>query len=220
MTKLTKALANQAGTMTNDAAVTTIRLYLPRRPRLRTALAVTLVGTILGLLLVACAPEPTANVVPPDAQPGDLALEGCSYEIQGAEFAADCGTLVVPENRADPGTRLIGVPVMRVHAAADRPAEPIFFMNGGPGQSNMTFEPPLGLLADHDFVLVGYRGVDGSVRLECQEYGRALVRANGALLGDSARASRGAAAGRCAERLQAAGVDLAGYTMPEVIADI
>jgi pimeloyl-ACP methyl ester carboxylesterase len=159
-------------------------------------------------------------VVPLGARPGDLALEACSYKIQATKFAADCGTLVVPENRADPGSRLIAVPVVRVHAVADQPGEPIFFLQGGPGQSNLGIQPPLGLLANHDFVMVGYRGVDGSVRLDCPEYSQAVKGVGGDLLGAESQANLGAAAAACAQRLQASGVDLAGYSMPEVIADI
>ncbi len=206
--------------MHTDELIPAVRLHLRRLPRPRTPPGATMVGVILGLLLAACAPAPIGQAVPQGARPGELALEACSFKIQKTEFAADCGTLVVPENRANPGSRLIAVPVRRVHAAADQLGEPIFYLQGGPGQSNMGFEPPLGLLANHDFVMVGYRGVDGSVRLECPEYSRALRSTGGDLLSASARANLGAAAGACAQRWQAAGVDLAGYTIPEVIADV
>ena len=206
--------------MLTDTLITMVRSNLYRLPRLRSAQAVARVAAILGLLLAACASAPSGNEVPAGARSGDLTLEPCSYEIQKTEFAADCGTLVVPENRADPEARLITVPVMRVHAAAAQPGEPIFYLQGGPGQSNMGFKPPVGLLANHDFVMVGYRGIDGSARLDCPEYARALRNTGGDLLSASGRAGLRAAASECAQRLQAAGVDLAGYTVPEVIADM
>ncbi|MCC6187729.1 MAG: alpha/beta fold hydrolase [Anaerolineales bacterium] len=206
--------------MHTDEPTPAARFY-PRRPQpLRAALGAAILAAILGQLLAACAPARGGDVVPPGARPGDLSLKACAYKIQGTEFAADCGTLVVPENRADPGSRLIAVPVTRVRAQADQPAEPIFFLEGGPGQSNLGFEPPLGLLAGHDFVMVGYRGVDGTVRLDCPEYGQALKGIGGDLLSEASLARMGASAGECARRWQAAGVDLAGYTMPEVIADM
>jgi pimeloyl-ACP methyl ester carboxylesterase len=177
-------------------------------------------AALLSTVLAACAPARPGTVVPPGAQPGDLALEACSYKIKGTTFDADCGTLVVPENRAVAESHLISVPVMRIHAVADRPGEPVFWLQGGPGQSNLGIEPPLGLLDNHDFVMVGYRGVDGSVRLDCPEYGQAAKSIGGDLLGPESQANLAAAAGACAQRLQAAGVDLAGYTMPEVIADM
>lgn len=189
------------------------------RPRLSTWTGAALIVAVLGLLLAACAPARAGSAVPPGAQPGDLTLETCTYKIQGTAFDADCGTLVVPENRADPGARLIAVPVVRVHASAGQPAEPIFYLQGGPGQSNLGFEPPLGLLTNHDFVMVGYRGVDGTVRLECPEYGQAMKGVEDDLLSQATQAHLGEAARACARRLRAAGVDLAGYTMPEVIAD-
>ena len=57
---------------------------------------------------------------------------------------------------------------------ATSPAEPIFFLGGGPGMSNMTFKPPAWLLADHDVVLVGYRGVDRTPALASPEIAKAL----------------------------------------------
>jgi len=206
--------------MHTERSIPAVRRSLRRLPRRSGLMAATRVAALLGLLLAACAPAPGSHVVPANARAGDLTLEACSVKIQGTEFDADCGTLVVPENRAEPGSRLITVPVMRVHAAADQPAEPIFFLQGGPGQSNLGVEPPLGLLANHDFVMVGYRGVDGLVRLTCPEYSRALHGTGGDLLSVASRAGLGGAARACADRWQAAGVDLAGYTMPEVIGDL
>ena len=90
--------------MNTAAPITAIRNQR-RRPSFRTARFVAL----LGLLLAACASARLGTVVPPGAQPGDLALEACTYKIHGTEFDADCGTLVVPENRAVPEARLISL---------------------------------------------------------------------------------------------------------------
>jgi hypothetical protein len=40
-------------------------------------------------------------------------------------------------------------------------------LTGGPGHSNVDFQFASRYTDDRDFVLVGYRGVDGSVRLDC-----------------------------------------------------
>ena len=126
---------------------------------------------LAALLLAGCGAKETAPPAVPDgAQAGDLVgLESCTYEAQDAKYVADCGTLVVPENRADPNSRLIALPVIHVRATGSNPAEPIFWLEGGPGASNMGF--PLGswFIENHDFVLVGYRGMDGSVVLNCPE---------------------------------------------------
>lgn len=41
--------------------------------------------------------------------------------------------------------------------------------------SNMRFDPPDELLADHDALIVGYRGVDGSTVLDCPEFSKATL---------------------------------------------
>ena len=175
---------------------------------------------LLSLMLAACGGAKEAPVtVPAGAQAGDLAgLEPCTYEANKVEYDADCGTLVVPENRADPNSRLIALPVIRVRATGDDPAEPIFYLSGGPGTSNLHFQHLGDVIENHDFVLVGYRGVDGSVVLDCPEISEAVRKARD-LLGDEALESYTAAGASCAGRLQAEGVDLAGYTIVETIDD-
>src|SRR5271154_1844982 len=53
------------------------------------------------------------------AHAGQLTLKSCNYTTESGTSAADCGTLVVPENRHDPNSRLIGLPVIviRAHSA-------------------------------------------------------------------------------------------------------
>lgn len=54
---------------------------------------------VAGLLYLWLSPEESV-AVPAGAQAGDLIMEPCTY--RGSE--ADCGTLIVPENRAAPGS--------------------------------------------------------------------------------------------------------------------
>ncbi|HSR31127.1 MAG TPA: alpha/beta hydrolase [Anaerolineae bacterium] len=175
---------------------------------------------LLSLMLAACGSAKEAPVtVPAGAPAGDLVgLEPCTYKAGDVEYAADCGTLVVPENRADPNSRLIALPVIRVRATSDNPAEPIFYFAGGPGQSNLHFQHLEDVVENHDLVQVGYRGVDGSVVLDCPEISKAVREAR-VLLRDEALESYTAAGASCARRLQAEGVDLAGYTLAETIDD-
>ncbi|MBI5841957.1 MAG: alpha/beta hydrolase [Chloroflexi bacterium] len=159
-------------------------------------------------------------VVPSDAKAGDLTMKPCTIQTRAGEISAECGTLVVPENRSKADSRLIAVPVVRLRAADANPAEPIFWLTGGPGQSNLTYEPPKGLLSRHDFVLVGYRGVDGSVKLDCPEVNRALKGVNNDTLSAESRANLGRALNESARRLQAESIDLSGYTAQEVVEDM
>jgi pimeloyl-ACP methyl ester carboxylesterase len=178
---------------------------------------------LAALLLAGCGAKKAAPLAVPDgAQAGDLAgLESCTYEAQGVKYVSDCGTLVVPENRADPNSRLIALPVIRVRATGSNPAEPIFWLEGGPGLSNMRFSAVSWFIENHDIVLVGYRGMDGSVVLNCPEVVE-LTRGAGRedFLGDPMLDKTSAAYARCAERLQNEGVDLAGYTVTELIEDV
>jgi pimeloyl-ACP methyl ester carboxylesterase len=161
-----------------------------------------------------------AVTVPPGAKAGDIFLESCSVKIGDTEYAADCGTLVVPEYRGDPDSRLIALPVQRIHAPSSAPAEPIFKLEGGPGTSNFGRTPPSWLLANHDYVKVGYRGVDGTPRLDCPEFAGAMRGSGDDLLGAVSLDAIGDAMAACAAKLQAGGADLHGYSIPEVVEDL
>lgn len=94
---------------------------------------------VLGLAYLRFAPGDSSVSVPDGAQAGDLTLEPCTYGTEDGSYDADCGTLIVPENRADAGSRLIALPVTRIRARVDDSLAPIFRLEGGPGVTNMTF---------------------------------------------------------------------------------
>lgn len=75
------------------------------------ALIALLVG---GLTYLRFAPDSDTISVPEGAKAGDLILEPCAYPTENGSYAADCGTLVVPEKRADPKSQLIALPVTRI----------------------------------------------------------------------------------------------------------
>ena len=77
---------------------------------------------VAGLAYLRFAPDAGRSSVPAGARAGDLTLEQCYYATENGSYEADCGTLVVPENRADPESRLIALPVTRIKAKSDRPA--------------------------------------------------------------------------------------------------
>jgi pimeloyl-ACP methyl ester carboxylesterase len=174
---------------------------------------------LLGLAFLRLAPGPASVAVPVGAHSGDLILNPCSYATEDGSYPADCGTLVVPENRSVAGSRLIGLPVTRIRARTGTPGEPIFRLNGGPGLSNMTFPEADRIAASHDVVLVGYRGVDGSSDLNCPEVVSALKH-SADLLGQTSLGAFSDALSSCARRLQGAGVDLAGYTPAAKVDDL
>jgi pimeloyl-ACP methyl ester carboxylesterase len=171
----------------------------------------------LGSLRFAAGDSPVS--VPAGAKAGDLTMQPCTYTTEAGALPADCGTLVVPENRADPQSRLIALPVTRIGASSANPAEPIFWLEGGPGLTNMEFPEASRLTENHDVVLVGYRGVDGSSVLDCPEVVSVLKHSVDLLAEATARAQTEALAS-CAERLRSEGVDLAGYALPQRVEDL
>ena len=187
------------------------------RARIVALVVIGLVGLGLGYLHVSSGDDPVS--VPSGAKAGDLILEDCHYATEQGNYDADCGTLVVPENRHKAGSRLIALPVTRIRARSADPGEPIFRLQGGPGITNMAF-PAASRFADkRDVVLVGYRGVEGSSKLDCPEVTSAREQARG-FLSEKAMRADAAALKECAERLQDDGVDLAGYTLPQRVDDL
>jgi RND superfamily putative drug exporter len=192
-----------------------------KRPRVLTPGRITglvLIGLVVGGLGYLHSGSAAVSV-PSGAKAGDLTLKPCSYQTEKGAYKADCGTLVVRENRADPRSRLIALPVKRIRARSAHPAEPIFRLMGGPGVTNMAFAKASRFAGNHDVVMVGYRGVDGSVKLDCPEVESAVAHSTDILAAKTFRAES-AAFKKCATRLRDDGVDLAGYGLPQQADDI
>jgi pimeloyl-ACP methyl ester carboxylesterase len=175
--------------------------------------------TVLGLAYLHFSGGDSAVSVPSGAHAGQLKLHPCHYATENGSYRADCGTLVVPENRHDAHSRLIALPVTRIRALSAQPGVPIFRLEGGPGLSNMKFKKASRFADDHDVVLVGYRGVDGSVRLDCPEVESALKHSTD-FLGQKSFRAYGDAFRSCAHRLTADDVDLAGYGLAQQVDDL
>lgn len=147
-------------------------------------------------------------------------LKPYTVRTKSGRYAAESGTLEVPENQGKPETRQISLPVLRIGATGPSPAEPIFYLTGGPGMSNMGFKPPAEFLAKHDVVLVGYRGVDGPAVLDCPALRRAMKGMGKDLLSPASLANLVKAAQEDSQRLQQQGFDLDAYTILDVIGDL
>ncbi len=98
-----------------------------------------------------------------------------------------CTTLTVPEDRANPESRKIGLHVAWLKARASDPApDALFFIAGGPGQASTeafleessAFDR---IRSERDIILVDQRGTGGSNRLDCPELPSDLPRADAAL---------------------------------------
>ncbi|MGW0324716.1 alpha/beta fold hydrolase [Nocardia sp. NPDC003183] len=164
-------------------------------------------------------PDDTPSV-PPGAAPDSLTLESCTYDMEAGTRPADCGTLVVAENRSNPASNLIALPLVRIRATEQPVGEPIIRLGGGPGLTNLEFPEASRLTDHHDVVLVGYRGVDGSRRLDCPEVRSALQSSSDGMTGPDALSSTSRAFGQCSNRLQHSGVDLTGYSAVQRVEDM
>ncbi|MDP2884208.1 MAG: alpha/beta hydrolase [Ignavibacteria bacterium] len=186
----------------------------------QTAKTILLYATIL-ISGFGCSANRHSHPAPPmDARAESFVSNAGIYEIGSENYDADFGTITVPENRKKSISRLMTLPVLRIHARTKSPAEPIFGLAGGPGQSNMSWGRLESFLPDHDFVIVGYRGVDGSTVLHLPEVEKAFKGEEDDLLGEASMRSIGQAWSAGAQRLTAQGIDLDGYTMLEVIEDM
>jgi pimeloyl-ACP methyl ester carboxylesterase len=174
---------------------------------------------VAGLAYLRFVPGSGSVSVPEGAKPGDLILQPCDYATENGSYAADCGTLVVPENRADEQSRLIALPVTRIPARSNHSREPIFILQGGPGHSNMTFDKVSRYADERDVVLVGYRGVDGSARLDCPEVESALSHSTD-LASEKTSQAYADAYRACADRLTADGLDLGSYGIAQQVDDM
>ena len=165
-------------------------------------------------------PAGNAVSVPAGAKAGQLTLHPCHYGTEQGSYAADCGTLVVPENRADP------------QLSADRPAGHPH--QGSLGASGRTRLPPRGRSRHHEHeVLEGEpdrreprrrpRRLPRRRRLRAARLPRSRVGAEA--LDRLSRPEVLPRVRRRLPRLRGAapatdGVDLAGYSLPAQVDDL
>ena len=158
--------------------------------------------------------------VPNDAKAGSIYIEPDIYIVEDKEYKSHSGIIVVPENRSKADSRLIEIPIVQIHSTGDSIAEPIFFMNGGPGNANIgSFHFVDNLIGNHDIILVGFRGVEGSVILNLPEVDEFFANMPGDLTEISTLDAMATAYASGAKRLHDEGIDTDGYIITEVIED-
>ena len=162
---------------------------------------------------------------------GDLVVE--TRSLQGADgetIQYELGTLMVPENRAVPQSRIIGIGFIRIRSTASAGVLPTFHLPGGPGDSYVeAFMAPGGQLQSRlaglkkyravgDIVLVDQRGA--SKRGEMLRYASHPVAQPldrpASLEADTAAFVHAAQAAVAAH----ADKDLSGYTVLECVEDV
>ena len=138
--------------------------------------------------------------------------------------------MIVPENRAQPDSRLIRlhVGIFRNRAGMPNPEDPVIKISGGPGSSGLNTAGYLlgvgmdAVLDRRDFIVFDQRGTGYSrPRLDCPE----RIEITPAVLGGRLTAEESAQAiidafRRCRDRLIAEGADLSAYNSAASAADI
>ena len=140
---------------------------------------------------------------------------------------ATCGTLTVPENRADPDGNQVVLPVVRIHSTAASPQpDPVVYLHGGPGIGTLgngiagRVRNPV--LAERDLIVFDQRGTGlATPSLECPEREEAFL----AALSDPAPfadelESFDTSLSNCYERLTDEGYDLDQYNSQTNAADL
>lgn len=153
-------------------------------------------------------------------------LSSKDIAIESKNYSTFRGTIEVPEDYENPNSRKIQLPVFIVKSSNNNPTEPVFWLDGGPGASNILSESkiisanPSKLLANHDLVCIGYRGVDGSTILKSKKVNKALKGKRNELLSEQSLNNIEGKIKEYQAQLQEQNIDLNNYTILDVIEDL
>ena len=157
------------------------------------------------------------------AQPVEEAI---SFEAASGEaVAAFQGSFQVPENRADPDSRMIEIGYVRFPATTDTPGDPIVYLAGGPGGSGTgtarerRFPLFMEMRRHGDVIAYDQRGTGLSASAPRCESSVALPDLEPVTDLDAAQAYQQAVV-ECAAFWAGEGVDLRGYTTAQSAADL
>jgi pimeloyl-ACP methyl ester carboxylesterase len=184
-------------------------------------------GAALAFLLAmvaamgAASPAGAASGTVPRFEPG-----ACPSRVASSPaFAhAQCGQLIVPENRHKPDGKTISISVAIIPSVNQPPKhEPLFYITGGPGgdaMGDIEFLVPA-LNQDQNLVVLAQRGtLDAKPALLCPEIDAFDAKAVSLVYdAPSTGVQHVAATKACHDRLVAEGVDLSAYNTLENIED-
>ncbi|WP_078913348.1 MULTISPECIES: alpha/beta fold hydrolase [unclassified Streptomyces] len=216
----------------------------PRRRRTARRLLATSAGLVTGLLVTGLLTAPAQAQSRTDTSPSpssDAPIGTVARTVGDARFVpgpcprtpepiealdeARCGTLTVPENRAEPSGRTIRLGVAIVPAATDKPKpDPIVWLAGGPGddavgEAKMAIDG--GLNRDRDVIFMSQRGTYSAVpNLLCPNIDEFNARSVGLVQNaPSTERLHVEATKACRDELAARGIDLGAYNDTESAAD-
>ena len=187
------------------------------------------------LVAAGCSSGDDATAVGDDANPTTAAPKPyrpvfadtpCMVDVPDGATVT-CGTLTVPENRAEPDGNQVVLPVVRIHSTSPTPKpDPVVYLHGGPGIGTL----PNGIagrarnpvLAERDLIVFDQRGAGlAKPALECPEREQAFLDAlsQPAPFADELK-SFDTALSDCYDRLTGEGYDLDQYNSLADAADL
>lgn len=146
--------------------------------------------------------------------------------IDSLKFLTYEGQIEVPMDSELADRGVIQLPVFIIKSSNSNPDEPIFWLDGGPGGSNIISRNKIALtsaantLKNHDFVCIGYRGVDGSVVLSSKKISKAFKGKQNKLLSDKSLNNIEAKIKLYNIELLKKGIDVNNFTIMNVIEDL
>lgn len=143
-----------------------------------------------------------------------------SIEIKNQKFIQVEGFIEVLENRDKADSRKLKLPVRIIKASKNENLEPVFYLDGGPGYSNIGSTENTELLQNHDFVFVGYRGADGTIILNSKKLHKAFKGKNNQLLSDESLDDIVTTMQAYFNETEKKGIDITQYTIMQVIEDL
>lgn len=189
-----------------------------------------LAAALASLMLAGCSQSPSPGAEgasdAPSRRFGSIDFQPCTLSTEGAStnVEAQCATLQVPEDRARPDGRRVGLRIAWLESGdgGSSQPDPVFFLAGGPGQA----ASEVAVIVDtalrqvrkqRDIFLVDQRGTGGSNPLNCRGAdGKELAMDEDAA---PTEASLRDYAERCAASLRGR-ADARFYTTTEAIADL
>src|SRR5579871_634908 len=149
-------------------------------------------------------------------------------KIQGVKWLAnaDCGFLIVPEDRSRPNGRTIQLMVARHRATSpEKRPDPILYLEGGPGDIaplEIDSIVKANFIRDRDIWVVSQRGTWGSkpalICAASNEFARELLRLR--FYSEATKRAHLAASEACRRELVATGANLRAYNSTESAADL
>lgn len=146
--------------------------------------------------------------------------------IDNKKFEAYEGFIDVPENYETGNSQRIQIPVFIIKSSNRNPQEPVFWLDGGPGGSNIVTRSKIDLpsaantLQNHDFVCIGYRGVDGSVKLASEKLTKAFKGLDNKLLSEKSIKNIKDRITDYKKELKKKNIDINNYNILNVIEDM